>query len=46
MTGSSILPVSYYKGQLYFLFGKENPKEDSARGFSDFGGGVEDGESI
>jgi 8-oxo-dGTP pyrophosphatase MutT (NUDIX family) len=46
MTASSILPVSYHKGQLYFLFGKENPKEDSARGFSDFGGGVEDGESI
>ena len=46
MTGSSLLPVSFYKGQLYFLFGKENPKEDSARGFSDFGGGVESGESI
>jgi 8-oxo-dGTP pyrophosphatase MutT (NUDIX family) len=34
------------KGKLYFLFGKENEKEDSAKGFSDFGGGVEPGESI
>lgn len=46
MTGSSILPVAYHKGQLYFLFGKENPKEDSAKGFSDFGGTVEQGGSI
>jgi 8-oxo-dGTP pyrophosphatase MutT (NUDIX family) len=46
MVGASILPVSIYKGQLYFLFGKENQMEDSAKGFSDFGGGVEKGESI
>jgi len=46
MVGSSILPVAFYKNQLYFLFGKENPMEDSAKGFSDFGGGVESGESI
>jgi len=46
MTGSSLLPVTFHKGQLYFLFGKENPKEDSAKGFSDFGGGVESGETI
>ncbi len=46
MPGSSILPVALHKGKLYFLFGKENPLEDSARGFSDFGGGVDKGESV
>lgn len=46
MTGSSILPVSVYKGKLYFLFGKENQMEDSAHGFSDFGGGVDAGENV
>lgn len=46
MVAASILPVSIHKGQLYFLFGKENEMEDSARGFSDFGGRVEKGESI
>jgi hypothetical protein len=46
MVGSSILPVAYYKNQLYFLFGKENSMEDSHRGYSDFGGGIEDGENI
>jgi len=46
MTGSSILPVTIYNGKLLFLFGKENPKENGAKGFSDFGGGVEKGESI
>ena len=46
MVGSSVLPVAYYKNQIYFLFGKENPMEDSQRGFSDFGGSVESGENI
>ena len=46
MTGSSVLPVTIHKGKLLFLFGKENPKENSAKGFSDFGGGVEEGESV
>jgi len=46
MTGSSILPVTIHKGELYFLFGKENDKEDSAKGFSDFGGGNESGETL
>jgi hypothetical protein len=45
MVGSSILPVSIHKGKLYFLFGKENELENSAKGFSDFGGGIESGES-
>lgn len=43
---ASILPISIHKGKIYFLFGKENEMEDSAKGFSDFGGGVESGESI
>lgn len=46
MTGSSILPVSIYKGKLFFLFGKENEFETSAKGFSDFGGGNEKGETL
>jgi 8-oxo-dGTP pyrophosphatase MutT (NUDIX family) len=46
MVGASILPIAFHSGQIYFLFGKENPMEDSSRGFSDFGGGVEKGENI
>jgi hypothetical protein len=38
MVAGSILPVALYKNNLYYLFGKENPMEDSAKGFSDFGG--------
>jgi len=38
MVAGSILPVALYKNKLHFLFGKENPMEDSAKGFSDFGG--------
>jgi hypothetical protein len=38
--------VASHKGKLYFLFGKENEMEDSAPGFSDFGGSVENKESI
>jgi ADP-ribose pyrophosphatase YjhB (NUDIX family) len=46
MVASSILPVSIHNGKLFFLFGKENQMEDSAKGFSDFGGGVEGNESL
>jgi ADP-ribose pyrophosphatase YjhB (NUDIX family) len=46
MVASSILPIAIHNGELYFLFGKENQMEDSAKGFSDFGGRVENGESI
>ena len=46
MVAASILPVALHKGKIYFLFGKENEMEDSAKGFSDFGGRVEEGESI
>ena len=45
MPGSSILPVAIHNNKLYFLFGKENSLEESAPGFSDFGGGVEKGET-
>jgi len=41
MVAGSILPVALYKKRLYFLFGKENPMEKSAKGFSDFGGRAE-----
>jgi len=46
MVAASILPVSLHNGKLYFLFGKENSMEDSAKGWSDFGGRVDDGEKI
>jgi hypothetical protein len=45
MVGSSVLPACFHKGKLYFLFGKENSLADTP-GWSDFGGGVEKGESI
>ena len=46
MVAGSILPVALNeKGELCFLFGKENPMEDSAKGYSDFGGRLEKGES-
>ena len=41
MVAGAILPYAYKDGKVYFLFGKENSMEDSAKGFSDFGGGVE-----
>ena len=43
--GAGILPTTIYKNKLYFLFGKENKYEDSAPGFSDFGGGTDNNES-
>jgi 8-oxo-dGTP pyrophosphatase MutT (NUDIX family) len=42
--GAGILPVAVYKGQLYFLFGKENRHSDTP-GWADFGGGKEKGET-
>ena len=45
MTGSGVLPVAIHKNKLYFLFGKENALEDSAKGFSDFGGSMEKNET-
>jgi 8-oxo-dGTP pyrophosphatase MutT (NUDIX family) len=43
--GAGILPTTIHNGKLYFLFGKENKYEDSAPGFSDFGGGTDNNES-
>lgn len=45
MVAGSILPITIHNNQLYFLFGKENPMEDSAKGWSDFGGRVDAGET-
>jgi len=44
--GAGILPTTINKGKLYFLFGKEGKYEDSAPGFSDFGGGTDNDESF
>jgi 8-oxo-dGTP pyrophosphatase MutT (NUDIX family) len=44
--GAGILPTTIYNGKLYFLFGKENKYEDSAPGFSDFGGGTDNNETF
>jgi 8-oxo-dGTP pyrophosphatase MutT (NUDIX family) len=45
MVAGSILPVTIHNNKLYFLFGKENSMEDSAKGWSDFGGRVDEGET-
>lgn len=45
MVASAFLPVAWHQGKLFFLFGKE-AQNDSAPGFSDFGGSVESGENI
>jgi len=44
--GAGILPTTIHNNKLYFLFGKENQYEDSAPGFSDFGGGTDNSESF
>jgi 8-oxo-dGTP pyrophosphatase MutT (NUDIX family) len=44
--GAGILPTTIHNGKLYFLFGKESKYEDSAPGFSDFGGGTDNSESF
>jgi 8-oxo-dGTP pyrophosphatase MutT (NUDIX family) len=43
--GAGILPATIHNGKLYFLFGKEGKFEDSAPGFSDFGGGTDNNET-
>jgi hypothetical protein len=43
--GAGILPTTIINHKLYFLFGKENKYADTP-GFSDFGGGTENGESF
>ena len=42
--GAGILPVSLHNGKLHFLFGKENKYADTP-GWSDFGGGIDAGET-
>lgn len=44
--GAGILPTTIHNGKLYFLFGKEGKYEDSAPGFSDFGGGTDNSETF
>lgn len=44
--GAGILPTTIIKGKVYLLFGKENQYEDSAPGYSDFGGGVDGNETL
>jgi len=44
--GAGILPTTIHDGKLYFLFGKEGKYEDSAPGFSDFGGGTDNDETF
>ena len=44
--GAGILPTTIHNGKLYFLFGKEGKYEDTAPGFSDFGGGTDSSESF
>lgn len=43
--GAGILPTTIFNNKIYFLFGKENQYEDSASGFSDFGGGTDNKET-
>jgi hypothetical protein len=43
--GAGILPTTIYNNKIYFLFGKENKYEDSAEGYSDFGGGKDNKET-
>jgi hypothetical protein len=44
--GAGILPTAIHNNKLYFLFGKENKYEDSASGYSDFGGGTDHKETF
>jgi hypothetical protein len=41
MTGSGFLPVTIMNNKLMFLFGLESECEKSAKGWSDFAGGME-----
>ena len=44
MVGAGVLPACIYNGELHFLFGKEQAIDEN-QGWSDFGGGVDEGES-
>jgi len=41
MTASGFIPVCIHNNKLMFLFGLESPGETSAKGWSDFAGGME-----
>jgi hypothetical protein len=43
--GAGILPTTIHNNKVYFLFGKEGKFEDTAPGFSDFGGGTDNNET-
>ena len=43
--GASILPISIYENKIYFLFGKERETDENP-GWSDFGGGTDNGETF
>jgi hypothetical protein len=45
MTGSGFLPVTIMNNKLMFLFGLESECEKSAKGWSDFAGGMEKNEN-
>jgi 8-oxo-dGTP pyrophosphatase MutT (NUDIX family) len=45
MVAGSILPIAIHNNEIFFLFGKENDMEDSAKGWSDFGGRCDNGET-
>lgn len=44
--GAGILPTTIIRGKIFLLFGKENQYEDSAPGYSDFGGGQDGRETM
>ena len=44
--GAGILPTTIHNNKVYFLFGKVGKFEDTAPGFSDFGGGTDNTESF
>ena len=45
MVAGSILPITIHNNEVLFLFGKENEFEDSAKGWSDFGGRCDNNET-
>jgi hypothetical protein len=45
MTGAGLLPVCIINNKLMFLFGLESIVEDTAKGWSDFCGGMDPGEN-
>ena len=45
--GAGFLPIAFYKGKMMLLFGKERDRpNETAKGWADFGGGPESGETL